>query len=318
MPHPCSLVFAAAMLLAGLLDAACDAAAPARVLPDVEARFQHHHFKHAGRTLAYRLYDPYTQSCAPSSGHLTSRALPLLIWFHGRGESGDNQSDQLAWLELILGSGDGRQEFPAWILAPQFPRGTPPWVARASSYEEDKATADPLRDVDAMLAHVLAHQPVDTRRISLAGISQGATAAWEYARRHPGRFAALLSLATTDTRRLTAPGKPAPAVWAVQSTADGNPLLARVGQRLTELRQSGRPTRWTVIDAPDHDCWTAALREHRAHRWLIQQRLPADPDDRPTAMHSVVLVGAGLAGTLLLLRMMALVRNGQRVRRAAE
>jgi hypothetical protein len=91
-----------------------------------------------------------------------------------------------------------------------------------------------------------------------------------------------------------------------------------VGQRLTELRQSGRPTRWTVIDAPDHDCWTAALREHRAHRWLIQQRLPADPDDRPTAMHSVVLVGAGLAGTLLLLRMMALVRNGQRVRRAAE
>ncbi len=310
MPHLYSPVIATATLLANLLNAACCAATPARVQPDVDARFQHHRIPHAGRTLAYRLYDPRTDSGAQS-------CMPLLIWFHGRGESGDNQRDQLAWLELILGSGDARQEFPAWILAPQFPRGAPPWVARASSPEENQATGDSLRDVDAMLAHVLARQPVDTRRISLAGISQGATAAWEYARRHPGRFAALLSLGTTDTRRLTTPGKPTAAVWALQSTADGEPLLERVGQRLTELRQSGRPARWTVIAAPDHDCWTAALRDHRAHWWLIEQRLPANQDDMPSARHSVIPVSAGTASTaLLMLTLMALAKKGPHLRRA--
>jgi len=247
--------------------------------PVVDASFEYRSVTQADRAIVYRLYAP------PCAAH--ARELPLLLWFHGRGESGDDQRRQLAWLELILQDGARNVEFPALIVAPQFPRGAPPWVARPSGNEEDSGRSDPLRDVDRIVADVQSRYRVDTRRMSLAGISQGATAAWEYARRHPGRFAGLLSLAATDTRNLTAPAThdcpsqttPPPAVWAFQSTADGPRLQAHITARIAELRRAGRPAHATMVDSRDHDCWTAALRDHRAHRWLIRQQLPAVADD---------------------------------------
>ena len=270
--HPITLCLALlAFHTCSLFTPVRDASLRADVCPAVDSRFQRCRVTHHGRELSYRLYVP--------PGSSPSHPLPLVVWFHGRGESGDNQRDQLRWLELIMPAENVAESLAAFVLAPQFPHGDAPWVARPYGINDNTASpnaaiTDPLSDLDAMLADVLARQSVDMRRMSLAGISQGATAAWEYAQRHPGRFAALLSLGATGTRPLGAPTT-APAIWAFQSSADGPPLLARVQRRVEELRISGVAAYWTVVNSDDHNCWTVALRDHVAHHWLIAQQLSA-------------------------------------------
>ena len=72
--------------------------------PDVVGRFQVQHCRVDQESVRFRLYRPDVK-----------QPLPLIIWLHGRGEAGDNNQDQLAWLELILT--DREQAFPGYILA---------------------------------------------------------------------------------------------------------------------------------------------------------------------------------------------------------
>ena len=224
---------------------------------------------------------------------------PLLIWLHGRGEAGSNNRDQLAWLELLFGeSRDDVVNFPAYVLAVQCPADTPNWSSGRA------AAIDPIDRVQIVLDQLLCQERIDDQRIYLAGISGGASACWELAGRDPERFAAMVPFATTSFGNHRPQRFTSIPIWAFQSTGDGPAAAAMTRQMVQSIRKLGGRAHLTVVDQPDHDCWTIGLRKHGAWRWLLCQRRGAanapPPSRRPTR-DSFRFLPTVITGTVIIL-----------------
>lgn len=227
----------------------------AETLPDsrIVGLFEPHQCYRKASTIRYRLYRPQP----------TGRSrLPLLVWFHGRGEAGRDNTQQLAWLELLL----QRDTFPAYVVALQRPAESPSWSGPWTQHR-DSAFAD----VDAVVDDLLATELIDPDRLILAGISSGGSAVWHYAKRHPHRFAALVPLATTIPPT-TRDGLTRTPIWAFQSTGDGIDSVRRMREFVGMIEDAGGMTRLTVVPSRSHDCWTEAFVHYPLRDWMLAQR----------------------------------------------
>ncbi len=224
--------------------------------PDVVARTQPRWCRIDGQIVAYRLYAP--QSAA--------RPLPLVVWLHGFGESGSDNVDQLAWLELILGQDRDCRDLPCCLVATQLPAETGSWLA------SPRSGLTPAQRLDAMIADVQREVSIDPNRIYLAGISDGASGCWWYAARWPGRFAAILPMGACEMKSEPPAELRYLSAWAFQSSAGHAGLRRRVAQHCAWLTAHGGNGVWTVVWANSHNCWTVALSQYRALDWLLRQR----------------------------------------------
>ena len=243
-----------------------------------------------GYHVSYRCYVPRING--------TQNRYPLIVWFHGKGEAGTNNADQLAWVELVLRSRRGRRAIPAFLVAMQCPPELAHWG------DHGVGTRSAFDQLDVVIQHVCDTEPIDSKRIVLAGISQGASAAWEYVRRHPGRFAGLAALGTNDTAVPFEPSWGQLPVWAFQTTGDGIQLVRTMARRIAALNHLGGDGRLTVIPSPGHDCWSDAFELHGLARWLVAPRHP--PRNRWAFR---VLVACGLLLMLVALSMMSVLRR---------
>ena len=217
----------------------------------VVEQFDEVHCRTRDHGIVYRLYCPNLPG-----------PWPLVVWFHGRGEAGNDNQQQLAWLELMLDPPD--RPFPACVVALQRPSNSPRWLTHRPDSE------DAFVLLDKVLADVMAAHAIDRDRVILCGISSGATAVWAYAQRHPHRFSALAPLATTVVPAKLE-GLTSIPIWAFQSTTDGATSVGSVGQFIDRIRQQGGPARLTIIQSQTHDCWTQAFKVHGLREWMISQ-----------------------------------------------
>ena len=254
--------------------------------PEVEQCFAWRELVSDTGQIAYRLYRPAVVD--------ESERLPLLIWLHGRGEAGENNRDQLAWLELVLGRRQGHiADHRCFILALQCSHSQPTWVGLRPGQP------DPLQQLEQALQETIRREPIDTRRLYLSGVSSGGTGCWEFARRHPHRFAAVVPFAssTADPRVVTALVQTP--VWAFQSTADGPAAWQATATLVQRLRKAGGRAHLTRVQSPSHDCWTAGFRRYRVWDWMLSQRRGSRLNWPPGVMPSrfAIVLAVLMAGT---------------------
>ena len=212
----------------------------------------------AAGTVDYRLYVP--PGCEDAS-------TPLLVWFHGRCESGQNNIDHLSWLELILGNGFPARDVACYILAVQATGG---WLV------DGEGPIDPLDRVEQATVDVLRQHTIDHDRIYLAGVSQGAVAVCRYAQSNPRRIAAMALMGMNQDVCVDASFRDIP-VWAFQSTADGTGRLRALDVFVHGLSKYGSQARATVVSSSEHDCWTSAFQQHGLLEWLLTHRRGGRP-----------------------------------------
>lgn len=129
-------------------------------------------------TMPYRLYLPYAYSSATN--------YPLVLFLHGAGEVGTNNSSQVS---VHIGGLIERtySNYPAILVAPQM--NTTYWWSPANS-------ADLTLGI---LAYVRRNYGVDDRRLYLTGLSMGGFGATEYAYYFPSVFAAIAPMSGART-----------------------------------------------------------------------------------------------------------------------
>ena len=126
----------------------------------------------------------------------------------------------------------------------------------------------------------------DAGRTYLTGLSMGGYGAWELARQHPNRWAAIAIAAGgifwsyAPDRWLqasTLPGEYAHAlgrtpVWLFHGAED-NVVAPRQDELMySALKAAGGRVRLWVYQGLKHDCWTRAFREPELPRWLLMHR----------------------------------------------
>ncbi len=204
---------------------------------------------------------------------------PIVLSLHGRGERGSEGmwQTQIGIAEAVRNHPD---RWPFVIVMPQCPQ-TAHWT--------DPAMVDLAM---ATLDQETAEFHGDASRTYLTGLSMGGYGAWELARLHPRRWAAIAIAAGgifwsyEPDRWLEASVLPAEyaraigrtPVWLFHGSLD--PV---VQPRQSELmydafKANNGDIRLWIYQGLKHDCWTRAYDEPELPRWLLAHHLPMAPE----------------------------------------
>lgn len=191
---------------------------------------------------------------------------PLVVWLHGRGESGDDNSRQLAHMQSTMEQLDGKNELDFFILATQCPKDNREWPNSVSSEGKGDASITILSEI---LDDVLKKYPVDRNRIGLIGVCSGGTGAWSLLKERSGFFSGAVVFSTSPP--VDFPWDKQPALWAFTNLGDRAVSTPEMRRFVNRINRSGGMAHLTVRDASDHDSWSKAMKEDKAVAWLVKQ-----------------------------------------------
>ncbi len=133
---------------------------------------------------------------------------PLVVWFHGKGESGDDNRRQLAHLQYTLEFLVGPKSLDFFMLVTQCPKDNPYWNTSVS--QEGKGDA-PVTIAMEIFEHLIEEYPIDKSMISTFGQCSGAVGSWELIKKYPELIAAVTpivpDIATTIGELVAAGGQ---------------------------------------------------------------------------------------------------------------
>jgi predicted peptidase len=213
-----------------------------------------------GVKLPYRLY-------VPSSAN-RDQALPLILYLHGSGEAGTDNSKQISggntqgthiWIERAV---QGRH--PVFVLAPQIPENTT-WHSSSD---------EPLPHVTSLfelLDELRSELRIDTRRIYVVGQSLGGYGVWDFIARYPDIFAAAVPLCGGGNANRILSARDV-AVWAFHGAKDVTVLVSRSREMVEALRAVNSSVRYSEYPDVGHDVWNRAFAERELPEWLFAQR----------------------------------------------
>jgi predicted esterase len=215
---------------------------------------------------------------------------PVILFLHGRGERGSEGMWQTQ-IGLPAQVRDHPERWPFVIVMPQ---------CQIPDHWTDQKMLDMAM---AALDQESAEFHGDPERTYLTGLSLGGYGAWELARLHPRRWAAVAiaaggifwsyaperwqESATLPTEYARAIGHTP--LWLFHGSED-KVVSPRQSELLYEaFKSTGGHVRLWVYQGLGHDCWTRAYNEPELPRWLLSHRLTARPELVPAYADRVVV-----------------------------
>jgi predicted peptidase len=186
---------------------------------------------------------------------------PLILFLHGRGESGDN-------LNIVKRHGipkviEEAEDFPCITVSPQCPANTD-WVA----------LIEPLM---SLLSSIIEEFQVDQQRIYLTGLSMGGRGPWALAVEYPEIFAALIPICgrVPDVDQFMEKVKVLKDVpiWVFHGAKDSTVPIENSESIVAALRAVQGNVSYTVYPDADHDSWTETYSNPELYRWMLSQSL---------------------------------------------
>ncbi len=188
------------------------------------------------------------------------KALPLIIFLHGRGECGSE-------LALVKRWGPPKrvaenENFPFVVLSPQCP--TPGWDTQA---------------IKSLHEYAVQNLNVDSRRVYLTGLSMGGYGTWKMLAQYPDLFAAAVPICgggKVDTaQQITSIP-----IWAFHGDADTVVPLSESQNMVDAIKEvGGENVKLTVYQGVGHNSWESTYANQEVYDWLLQHQLPADEKD---------------------------------------
>ena len=179
---------------------------------------------------------------------------PLILFLHGRGETGTN----LKKLKVhgIPKKVEKQSDFPFIAVSPQ------------CSYEY--CWRYELPTLNALLDDMVATYAVDAQRIYVTGLSMGGFGAWALACLYPERFAAVAPVCGGGDPATVCNLKDVP-VWAFHGALDEQVPPDQSQRMVDALRGCGGNVRFTLYPDLTHDSWTRTYANPVLYDWLLQQ-----------------------------------------------
>ncbi len=188
---------------------------------------------------------------------------PLVLFLHGAGERGIDNSRQLGNGVLHFAEEENRARYPCFVVAPQCPV-TSSWVGWGD------IPTEPMRMALEIVEMLQKEYAVDERRIYVTGISMGGFGAWDALQRKPYLFAAAVPVCgggdITKARFLA--DMP---VWAFHGSDDPVVSVQNSRDMIEALRRAGGSPRYTEYPGVGHASWEYAYADPELFQWLFSQ-----------------------------------------------
>ena len=180
------------------------------------------------------------------------QAVPLLLFLHGAGESGDDLNQVLQWgppKRIVEG-----KHYPLIIVSPQCPDRKIGWNGKQL----------------VMLIHELvAKYNIDRRRIYCTGLSMGGAGTFKIMETAPRLLATAVPICGRGNIE-NASKMTHQSVRIYVGSEDG--VLQANQQITTAIKKAGGDVALTVYDGVGHVCWPAVYEDPKFYQWLLTQK----------------------------------------------
>lgn len=200
---------------------------------------------------------------------------PLVLFLHGHGERGDDNTKQLKHGSLLFSNPANEDTYPAFVVFPQCEGAA--WTA---PYDERTflpgapvpEESNEEKILISLLDDLIANYPVDVNRIYIMGISMGAIGTYDLAVRYPERFAAAVPICgAINPERLEAAKDVS---FFIFQGADDRIVPILAGRAAyTALREAGANVKYREYYGADHEqTWIDAFNNPYLLEWMFAQR----------------------------------------------
>ncbi len=217
-----------------------------------------------GDTLLYRLLRPAKSDA--------SVKYPLVLFLHGAGERGRDNTSQLKNGVLNFASAQNREKYPCYVIAPQCPIGYR-WVEvdwKLPSHVQPKEPSVYLARTMLLLDSLIKKLNIDPNRIYITGLSMGGFGVWDAISRWPDKFAAAVPVCGGGDTAKAAVIKNIP-VWAFHGDNDKLVMPSRSRDMIAKIKKAGGNPKFTEYPATGHNAWDKAYYEKEMFQWLFSQ-----------------------------------------------
>lgn len=229
-------------------------------------------------TLNYRIYVP--------DAYDGTQEYPVLLFMHGLGERGDDNTSQIAVNNGILKRlvGIEGEDYPCIIIAPQCPAGDT-WCNPDNNcvdtaeegvnvWNNYSLENTPVTNAAAMayelVQSVIAEYGADADRVYGAGLSMGCFGVMHMAALHPELFAAVIGIcggADPDTGSLF----DNTSFWLFSGNADSTVAVENSRAVYQSYSNAGLDVTYTEYDGVGHYSWNNAFNEPKLLKWLFSK-----------------------------------------------
>ncbi len=222
-------------------------------------------YKSDGKELPYRYAAPEKIK--------SGKKYPLVIFFHGVGESGTNNDAQLKHPMNGFFTPKSMHKYEYFALAPQVPLGSKwvdvSWIA--PSHHQPDHPAEYMAMAMDLLDSFIKTNPVDTNRLYITGVSMGGYATWDVITRYPGKFAAAAPICGGGDEHQAYKALKT-AIWAFHGAKDQVVKVSRSRNMVDTLRKTGATIQYTEYPKVGHNAWDSAYKEPKLLPWMFAQR----------------------------------------------
>jgi predicted peptidase len=218
-----------------------------------------------GGSLPYRIFIPQNPP--------QEKRYPLLVFLHGAGELGDDNTRQLAGFPREFVSAENRVKYPCYVIAPQCPK-TDAWSSFPEYPANARSAASPtiaIRISIELIEKLIAECNVDKSRVYVTGLSLGGEGTFDIVSRRPDLFAAAVPICGIADVERASSMKSVP-FWVFHVESDEiNPV--RYSREIVQaLKAAGAAPKYTEYKRKGHSIWSRAYNEPDLLPWLFQQR----------------------------------------------
>ncbi|CAN5471216.1 hypothetical protein BH23BAC3_BH23BAC3_04040 [soil metagenome] len=198
---------------------------------------------------------------------------PLVLFLHGMGERGSDNSAQLTWGVEAFAKEEFRKDHPAIVIAPQTPDddywANLDWRNEGTGLLENPTK--PLQMAYDLVQKLSDEMPVDRDRLYITGLSMGGFGTWDLITRYPDTFAAAMPVCGGGDPSNAHLLKDLP-IWNFHGGLDDvvPPELSR--DMIDAIREAGGTPGYTEYPHVDHFSWIPAYEDRFALDWLFEQR----------------------------------------------
>jgi predicted peptidase len=222
----------------------------------------------ASRQLKYRLLVPANYSATGTESY------PLVLFLHGAGERGDDNTKQLVHGTKEFVTAENRKKYPCFVVAPQCPDGKR-WVEVDWSADSHKQPEESISLVltRELLQSLTKEFRIDSKRLYVTGLSMGGFGTWDLITRTPDLFAAAVPICGGADEGLAGRVAGLP-LWVFHGDKDTVVKPERSRRMLAAIEKAGGKPKYTEYPGVGHDSWTTTYANPEVMAWLFTQKRP--------------------------------------------
>ncbi|MDR0371924.1 MAG: prolyl oligopeptidase family serine peptidase [Prevotellaceae bacterium] len=224
-------------------------------------------FTYKGTTLPYSVSFP--------DNYDKSKAYPLVLFLHGAGERGTDNTKQLTHGAWLFTDAKNRADYPAIVLFPQCPENDF-WapVSRENGFEflDTKKMTPSMESVKKLIDQYIKKEAVDKNRIYVLGLSMGGMGTFDLICRYPKTFAAAIPICGgVELSRLKKVKHLPIRIYHGDSDTVVSPENSR--NAYIELKAEGSDlVEYYEYAGVGHESWSQAFEEPDFLEWLFSQK----------------------------------------------